>query len=380
MDRDVRLRWLLAALCALVPSSAWSAAPFVHGAPTRLAIQIADSRAAVIARRTRASDGMDVWSIETILHDTTNGVKTGQQIRPQPAPPAEAKLALVISHRDRTVSAVPLSQAAADYVKALPRSEEPAERRLTRALVHLADADALIAADVFARIAALDRTTLESLRAELPADALRKLIDDPHTSGERLGLYGYLLGLCGDQSDADRLRQRFLNAEPFAGGADGLAAGYLLIASEPGLATLETQVLLADDVSPLLAAALFDALRFIRETKDGSISRERLTQAVCCGFRRPDTADLAVGYLVAAREWSAMPRVIELLDARDDNPDRKRAVQVVAIRYLLECRRDTDTTAANRAIASKALAHIGGQDPDLLRRATHLAGEVPAVR
>jgi hypothetical protein len=289
-------------------------------------------------------------------------------------------LALVISHADRTVSAVALSAAAADYVRALPLSEEPAERRLTAPLDLLGETDALIAADVFARLAALDRKTLESLRSELPADALRKWIDNPHTPGERLGLYGYLLGLCGDSSDADRLRRRFLEAEPFAGGADGLVAGYLSLAGESGLATLETHVLLSDECSPLLAAALFDALRFFREREKSPFSRERLTQAACCGFSRPDTADLAVGYLVASREWNAMPRVIELLDAKDGDPDRKRAVQVITVRYLLECRRDTDTSATNRAMALKALSTIGEKDPDLLRRAMHLAGEIPAAR
>jgi hypothetical protein len=380
MDRDVRLRWLIVAICGLVPSSASAAAPFVHGQPARLSVQIAESRAAVIARRVDAAGETPLWSIDTILNDATGSVKTGSQIRPQPAPPADFKLALIVSHADRRVSAVPLSQAALGYVKGLPRLHDPPEGRLSYVLDHLPSSDALVAADVFAELSALDGKSFEACRANLPADAFRKRINDPNTSGERLGLYGYLLGLCGEARDAGPLRERFLKAEPFAGGADGLAAGYLLLTGEQGLATLETDVFSSNEHSPLLAAALFETLRFFREGDAGPFSRDRLTQAACSGFRRPETADLAVGYLVAAREWSAMPRVIELLDMKDDNLDRKRAVQVVAVRFLLECRRDSDTTAAKRALAIKALSHVGTHDPDLLRRAMHLAGEMPAVR
>ena len=379
MDRDVRGRWLIVAICALVPSSAWSAAPFVHGQPARLSVQIAESRAAAIARKLPASDGTNVWSLETVLNDTAGSLVVGQQIRPKPAPPADSTLALVISHADRAVSSVGISQAAAEYLRALPRASDPAERRLGHAIGHLGSSDAVIAADVFAELAAFDRKTLESFRSKLPADSLRKLVD-VEMSGERLGLYGYLLGLCGDERDIDRLQQRFLNAEPFGGGADGLAAGYLLVAGEPGLAALESDVLLSDQVSPLFASAFFDALRFFHECEKCPFSRERLARSACCGFSRPETTDLAVGYLVASREWSVMPRVIELLDAKDDDATRKRAIQVITVRYLLECRRDTDTTAANRAIATSALSRIGEKDPDLLRRATYLAGDVPSVQ
>ncbi len=377
MDRDVRLRWLILAICVLVPSSAWSAAPFVHGEPPRLSVQIAESRAAVIVRRAPEPDA-SVWLVEKVLKDSTDSVKVGQRIDPRPAPTGTTNLALVVSHANRIVTATALTPRAASYLRDL--SLPDGKKHLKFALEHLADADPFVAADAFAELAAFDRKTLESFSQDLSADVFRKLIDDPRTIGERLGLYGYLLGLCGDESDAERLRRRFLSTEAFTGGADGLAAGYLLIAGEPGLATLETDVFSSNEQSPLRAAALLEAFRFFRERDKSPFSRERLTQAACCGFNRPETADLAVGYLVEAREWSAMPRVIELLDARDDDADRKRAVQVIGVRFLLECRRDTDTTAANRAIASKALSHIGVQDPDLLRRAMHLAGEVPAIR
>ncbi|MDQ3332695.1 MAG: hypothetical protein M3552_18955 [Planctomycetota bacterium] len=351
-----------------------AAAPFVQSQPPRLSEQIATARAAVIVRAEIAGDPKTAWAVTKILKDASGTVAVGKLIHPRPAPSNDARLALLISNADRSISATAISDEAAAYLASLPRNDDAVERRFRHAIDHLDRADPVIAADVFAELAMIDRAALEAQRARLPADVLRKLVDESATSGEQLGLYGYLLGLCGEPADAGRLRQRFLNADGFAGGADGLAAGYWLLAGEQGLATLETHVLLSEHKSPLHAAAMFEALRFFRDCEGSPFSRERLRNAACCGFTRPDTADLAIGYLVAGREWDALPRVIELLDVEDTDPTRQRAVQVMAVRYLLECRRDADTTPDNRVLAGNALSQISVTDPDLMRRATHLAG------
>jgi len=88
------------AICVLVSSNAWSAAPFVHGEPPRLSVQIAESRAAVIVRRVPEPDA-SVWLVETVLKDSTDSVKVGQRIDPRPAPTGTTNLALVVSQANR---------------------------------------------------------------------------------------------------------------------------------------------------------------------------------------------------------------------------------------------------------------------------------------
>jgi hypothetical protein len=377
---DVRRSLLIAACLLATPQLARPAAPFVSGEPQRFATQIAAARAAIIARPGKAADPQASWTIASVLKDSTGNVVAGTSIRPKPAPPADARSALLISNADRTVVMRALTDEAAAYLLSLPRADKAVGQRFDHAIKHLRSTDAMISADVFAELASFERTAFEKLRDHLPADVLRSLIDDPATTGERLGLYGYMLGLCGHVDDANRLLERFLSADGIASGADGLAAGYLLLAGEPGLATLEMHVLLSDTKSPLLAASLFEALRFFRDSENGPFRRDRLSQCACCGLTRPDTADLAIGYLVAAREWSTLPRVVDALDATDPDPTRKRAVQVMVVRFLLECRRDVDTTAANRVLAGSALSRIASADPDLMRRAEHLAGVRDDVR
>lgn len=368
------------AVWSCVPATGWSSAPFVHASPPRISDQIATSRAAVIARAVAGADREKSWTIARILNDSTGTVTVGTRIQPRPAPPDDAKLVLLVAYADRTVAVTPIAEATVRYLASLPAVDAAAETRFRYACQHVASSDPTIAGDAFAEMAAIDLAAIKAWRNLLPVDAIRQSIDDPRSSGERLGLYGFLLGLCGTPEDADSLRKRFLEAEGLPSGADGLAAGYLLLAGEAGLAALESDVFETSTLSPLLAASLFDALQFFREQDAGPFTRERLRQAACRGFARPDTADLAVGYLVAGREWEALPRVVDLLDAGDVDPTRKRALQVTAVRYLLECRRDVDTLPAHRVLATDALTRINSIDPDLIRRATHLAGAPDDLR
>jgi hypothetical protein len=312
--------------------------------------------------------------IASVLHDSTGGVTVGQSVRPKPVPPEGTRLSLLISNVDRTVEALPLSVEAADYVTSLPKPDAPVPDRLRFALEHIGSADALVAADAFAELARFDAADFDRNRELLSRDLLSRFVDDPGVTGERLALFGYLLGVCGEPEDAGRLRGRLFAADGLATGANGLAAGYLLLAREQGLAVVESNVLASSDASPLLVAAVFEAFAFFRSERPGLFGRDRLRKAASRALARPAVADLAVGHLAAGREWAALPDVAALLDAEDDRPDRRRAAQVAAVRFLEECRRDTDAAAAVRAAASQSLAHVAATDPDLMRRATVLSG------
>lgn len=371
------VRPLLAALlvAAVVPAAA---APFVAGDPQPLASRIAASRAAVTARP--ADDSKAGWRIVTVLHDANNAVEPGRVINPRPAPPPGTKLALLISNLDATVEAIPLSDEAAAYLANLPSPGSSAEDRLRFALEHLDHADPLVAADAFAELARFTAAEFKTHKSLLTAETLRNVVDDRDASGDRVGLAGYLLGLCGTPDDARRLRRRFLSSEGFADGAAGLAAGYLSLAREQGLADLEATLLARDDVSPLLAAALFEALAFFRVERTGPFRPDRLRLTACVALARPETADLAVGHLAAGREWAALPEVIALLVAEDPNAERRRAAQVAAVRFLEECRRDADAPRSVRSAADATLSKVVANDPDLARRATVLSGGPPARR
>ena len=373
---DVRRVVIALGLFALASSNV-AAAPFVPGLPQSLSQQIAAARAAVVARPVDATGPKAGWVVEKILRDATGSVVAGKIIHPEPTPSNVTPRVLLISNADRTVTIVPLSDAATTYLAKLPAVDAPIEERLQFVAGHLGASDRVIAEDAYAELSRLSREELEERRDRLPVDRLRGLLDDPETPADRLGLYGFLLGLCGTPDDAARLRRRLLNCDEFHTGADGLAAGYLLLAGEPGLVELEARVLQAERSSPMQVAALLETLAFFRSEMAAHFDQDRLRKCACCALARIEFADLAVGHLAAARDWKAMPQVVALLQSDDPNPTRRRAVQVAAVRFLLECQRDVDAASGTRAMANQLLDRVADSDPDLLRRATRISGGPP---
>jgi hypothetical protein len=356
------------------------AAPFVAGDPQPVSVRIAASRAAVTVRPVVPGGPPAGWAVVSVLRDATDTVRPGQTVHPKPAPPAGTRLALLISNPDKTVEVVALSDQAAAYVAARVSPDAPVAERMRFAFSSLGTSDHFIATDAFAELARLEAADFDRNAELLPRNLLRRLVDDPDVTGERLALFGYLLGVCGEEEDAGRLRRRLLAADGLATGANGLAAGYLLLTREKGLAAVEANVLALRETSPLLVAAVFEAFAFLRSERPGLLDRDRLRKAASAALARPETADLAVGYLAAAREWAALPDVMALLNAEeDDSAVRRRAAQVAAVRFLEECRRDTDAADAVRLAADRALAQVAAADPDLVRRATVLSGG-PAER
>ena len=378
---DVRVATAIAGL--LMHCTTAAAAPFVQGAATPLRMQIAASRAAVIARpadAARSADAAGGWTVLAVLHDATGSVQRAAVITPQPAPPSECRLALLMSTPTRSVVAVPLSPAAARYLTALPAEPATADVRLRSVLPSLNADDPQISADAFAELAAIETADLWRLADQLPVAVLRDIVNDPATPGERLGLFGWLLGLCGNGADAATLRQRVLEARGgFLDGADGLAAGYLLLGGEAGLADLEANVLLTTQTTPLQAAAVLDAVAFFR-SMPLTFPAERLRRAICCGLRRPDCCGLAIEMLQSSSDWDAAPEVAAALRACDPSTDAGRASQVAAAKFMLGCRDAREATVAQRRLAVGVLNGLAATDPDLHRRAALLAAEPPPTR
>ncbi len=359
-----------AILILLVPAL-MAASPFVAGRPEPLSIRLVVARAAVVAQ-----PDADGWRITAVVKDATGRVQVGSVIRPQPAPPAGASLVLLLSFADRPVDSTPLSVAAAGYVRDLPPAEAPFADRLGHAVAYVENADPFVAADAFAELAAFERAEVATHRRRLDRDRLAAAIDDPLTPPDRCGLYGDLLGLCGRPDDALRLRSRLTAAgDPFGAGTPGLAAAYLSLSGDDGLTELAATVLPHEISAPRLVG-LLDALAFHRRDPASPLSPERLRTVACGLLARPDAADLAVGHLLAVRDWAALPAVRRTLETADPAVDAGRSAQVAAVRYLLACRTAADAAPSDRAAASAALARVARDDVDLLRRAQRLAGEM----
>ena len=106
---------------------------------------------------------------------------------------------------------------------------------------HLDHADADVAFEAFLELAKADDADVLAAAKVMDPKKIRKLIDDPRTPSERLGLYAYLLGACGTPAEAEWIKGLLRQpGDRFRGATSGLYAGLIVKAGGRGsVATLK---------------------------------------------------------------------------------------------------------------------------------------------
>jgi len=232
---------------------------------------------------------------------------------------------------------IPMTAASLTYLKnAIEFSSSPAQR-LAYFLPFLEHPDGQIAEDAFAEIALASYEDVRALRAQLPRDQLRLWIGSNETPTTRLGLYGMLLGLCGDASDSSRLMQKIRETPTeFRLGIDGVMAGYLLLVGEPGLGELDTLVFDDPDATLNDQSAYLQVLRFLWQYEPG-FSRPRILHSMHRFLAVPDLVDQVITDLARWKDWSVQARLIELYQAEGYE---SAAIRRAIIRYTLAASQD----------------------------------------
>jgi hypothetical protein len=251
---------------------------------------------------------------------------------------------------------VPATAAVVDYLKAAAKLDDtdPAAK-LGFFFKHIDSADPTVAADAFFEFARA--TDAEITKAAKTFDPLkiRKLIADPNTPPERLGVFAFLLGVSGGPADAaflaGMLRQSPL-PERTAGAFGGLLAGYVLLAPKDGWAL--TGGLLADARQPYsLRLAAIGTVRFFQATHEKECKAEVLR---CCAALLPhgDLADQAVEDL---RRWGYWDLTAEVLAQFSKPTHSAPIVRRSIVRYALCCPGDE---------AKRFVAAVRQADPKLV--------------
>lgn len=267
-----------------------------------------------------------------------------------------------------------LSNAGFDYIAGLPAADEPVEKRIAYFVWFLEFDDPVVSADAFMEIDRFSPDDLAKAADKLPRAKLRKWVAEKDLRTDRgIGLYGIMLGLCGDASDAELLRKRIVEGRPNAESSeirpaiDGVKSGYLLLAGEAGLANLEREDFV-DREAPLFEIySTYRAVRFMAEYGRGKIGKERLCESVRLLLDRPDLADFAIHDLARWKDWSVRDRVFALYDRKEfDVSAIKRAI----IRYFMSCERDRPADATTDpphvADAKERLEELRRRDPKLV--------------
>lgn len=199
----------------------------------------------------------------------------------------------------------------------------------------LGSADSAVAGDAFLEFAKASDAELLAAKAVLPTATIRKLLHDPATPADRVGVFALLLGLCGDKSDAAGLAGQ-LDRKPLADRVRENVGGYLaaLATLDPDAGWRRVQGLLADATTPFdQRLAAVGVVRFFQAGKPA----ETRPRAVAC-YRalvgQGDFADVAIDDL---RRWGWWELTPDILAAFDRPSHAASMVRRGIVRYALCC-------------------------------------------
>lgn len=350
----------LAMLALMAPMPA-AACPFCSAPSLTLSEQYAKADAAILGQwisgemATREKLGSTTYeivqvarspfkSVENGKGENGKAIEKGKQItleRYRAGKKGDLSLLLGSRSKGESIewgSPLDVSAASYNYIVEAPSQATKPEDRLAYYLKYLENPDRMVADDAYAEFASAPYNVIVPLAKQFPRESLRKWLVSPDVPATRTGLYGMMLGLCGNEDDAVLMQKKILESgQDFRLGIDGVIYGYLMLTGEKGLDEIERSKLQDKQVAFSETYAAMMALRFLWTHGEGRISGERLKTSMRLLLDRPEVADLVIGDLTRWKDWSLQSRLMALYGADEYNiPSIKRAI----IRYMIASTRD----------------------------------------
>ncbi|MBC7968353.1 MAG: hypothetical protein H7Z17_20800, partial [Fuerstia sp.] len=251
----------------------------------------------------------------------------------------------------------PVSREAIRYIKNAPGESVEQVQRLPYFMKFLENPDPLLSIDAWAEFANATYDDVKAVKDRMPREQLRQWIADPMMTPERLGLYGMMLGLCGNADDAVFLEKQIGAVPPtgkdekefFRYGTDGLMGGYLLLTGEDGVAFLE-QTRLKPGVPTDSVHAAVQAIQFIWSYESSLIPQSRLKSSMRRLLSNNDLRILTITNLARWKDWECWPELEQIF--RNESAD-DRATQKAIVQFAEECRK---ATTADGSVSDMARA------------------------
>jgi len=361
-------RWIFVAAAVIVAGNAWAdhsfsirsvgrhlleavvGCPFCSAPSLTMAEQLAQSDAILLVKWTggkpaTGSDGgtTEFEILDIVRQPMSGGLKRGGTISlvRYRAAKTGTLFALLGTKAGATIdwgSPIEVTSDSFAYMKNAPAPDVEPRKRLKFFLQHLDSADPMISADAYGEFANAQYADIAAIAPQFPREKLQKWVADPNVSPSRLGLYGLMLGLCGQDDDAQVLEKKVLETSgEFRVGIDGVMGGYLLLTRDAGLKKLEQAMIVNKKAQFSDTYATMQALRFMWQYGDDRISKDRLRQSMRLLLERPELADMVIADLARWQDWSVQGRLMELYGAEEyDIPSIKRAI----VRYMLASTKD----------------------------------------
>lgn len=344
--------------CILCPGNVQTASTFRQDGRTAKMVLYGTLRN---ARLNANGSGTTDLDIERVLKNDPflAGKKMLTLPRYQPADPKDPPKYVVFcdlaNGRLDPLRGVPASAALVQYVKGIIDLDPNDPTAALLYFFRFLDAeDQVVANDAYVEFAKATDAEIGRVARLLSPEKLRKMIQHPQTPANRLGLFMFLLGGCGNDSDARLLLDLIKNpAERTTAALDGALSGYIQLRPREGW-QLAQEILRDSKRSFTQRCAVIGTVRFYHQWKGKEIDREVL-RSFSVLLDQGDIADMAIENLRQWKLWDLTPTVLAQYGKKShDAPIMRRAI----VRYALCCPRDD---------AARFVGQRRKQDSDLVK-------------
>jgi hypothetical protein len=231
-----------------------------------------------------------------------------------------------------------------------------ADQALPFFIRHLDHADADIAADAFVELARSADGDIARTARSVPPERLRRLLTDPQTPRERVGLIAFLLACSGTAKDADLMLAMLKDVpEDRPSMRRGLMIGYTVLKPRDGWEM--TLGVLADAKRGFLERnAALGVLLFFHNWKPEE-NRTAILRGMRFAVAAGDLADIAVEEL---RRWQCWDLTDVVLAQFERRSHESVIVRGAIVRYALAC---------PQPAAQRFVTELRRRDPDLVSAA-----------
>lgn len=378
----MKLPAFLSVLCAALAADLALACPFCEAPDVTLSQQLQQSDVAALvqwvegkpADREAGFPGSTTYEVVDLVHDSSGTLARGSRFsieRHRPGKPGDLFVMLgSLSTVIEWGSPIEVTETSYNYMKQAPSSEAPRAERLAYFLRFLDFPDRLVSDDAYAEFASAPYQDVAAIKDKLPRDKIRQWVSDPQTPVSRMGLYGLMLGLCGNADDAALMKEKILKpSKEFRIGIEGVMAGLILIEKDKALDLLDEEKL-KDKSEPFSEhVAVMQALRFLWTDGKGVVPPDRLRKSMRL-LLDTDVADLAINDLARWEDWGVTKELTERYGTPAyDISFIKRNI----IRFMLAAEdsapKDATEVPEYVTIAKEFLKKIETEDPDTFRTA-----------
>jgi len=223
-----------------------------------------------------------------------------------------------------------------------------------------------IASDAFLEFAKVSDFTLVEFSKKMSPALLKSWILDPKVPEERLGLYAFLLGGCGSESDISFLLAMLKSQDARAQAAfDGAMVALIRLHPNKGWNALDG-FLRAEDTPLQTRLSCIRSIKVANEILEGKSDKGEIFKALNIAIKQGELADLAIEELRKMKHWGFTQEILNLYGTKGYTaPVMKRAF----LRYTL--------TAPKDRVVENFLAQWEMKDSQIILEVKESLGLVP---